>query len=236
MGELRRYFGRYIWFYALVVAAFTVGALFTTEAAEAMGQLSEDRERTTVILDPGHGGEDGGAVSCTGVHESRFNLEIGLRLNDLLHLLGHQTVMTRREDVAVHSGGDTVVARKASDLKNRVKLVNSTANSLLLSIHQNQFSDGRYSGAQVFYSPGAASKALAEQTQARLIANTDPDSRRQAKPSKGVYLMEHIACPGILVECGFLSNPREEALLRTAEYQKKLSCILCGALSQYMLP
>ncbi len=115
-----------------------------------------------------------------------------------------------------------------------VELVNETPEALLLSIHQNQFSDGKYSGAQVFYAPTAGSQALAERVQALLIDTVNPGSRRACKPADGVYLMQHVGCTGILVECGFLSNAQEEAKLRTAEYQKELCCVIACAAAEYM--
>ena len=104
-----------------------------------------------IIIDPGHGGEDGGAISCTGVSESKLNLEISLRLNDLLNLLGYDTCLIRDSDISIHTKGETIAQKKASDLKERVRIVNETENAVLLSIHQNQFPDSRYSGPQVFF-------------------------------------------------------------------------------------
>ena len=108
-----------------------------------------------IVIDPGHGGEDGGAVSCTGRMESEYNLAISRRLDDLLHLLGYRTRMTRTSDVSIYTTGSTLAQKKVSDLKERVRIVNETGNALLVSIHQNQFSDSRYSGAQVFYAKTA---------------------------------------------------------------------------------
>ena len=118
-----------------------------------------------VVIDAGHGGEDGGATSCCGFLESDINLEISLRLNDLLNFLGHRTIMVRTEDVSVHTEGQTIAQRKVSDLKNRVQLVNETENALLVSIHQNYFADSRYSGAQVFCADSTGSRKLAEKIQ-----------------------------------------------------------------------
>lgn len=189
----------------------------------------------TVIVDAGHGGEDGGACSCTGALESELNLEIALRVNDLLHLLGRPTRMVRSTDVAVYSEGCTTIAqKKASDLKNRVKLVNETPNALLVSIHQNQFSESKYYGAQVFYAAHGDSRALAEQTQALLNTQVDTSNHRTATQTEAVYLLRSINCTGILVECGFLSNAAEEARLHEAKYQKKLAAAICGSVNCYL--
>lgn len=182
------------------------------------------------VIDPGHGGLDGGAVSCTGVLESHLNLRIALRLNDLLHLMGQQTVMTRTTDISLHTQGNTIAAKKASDLKQRVQCANKTENGVLVSLHQNQFSDSRYSGAQVFYGNVDGSQQLAETMQALFLRYLNPGSRRKAKPAESVYLMRHINHPGILIECGFLSNVQEEMLLRSEQYQKKLCAVIASAL------
>lgn len=187
-----------------------------------------------IVIDAGHGGEDGGATSCTGFLESTYNLEISRRLNDLLHFLGYETRMIRTDDVAVYTTGDTIARKKISDLKERVRITNNTENALLVSIHQNQFSDPRYSGAQVFHAKTEGSEELARQLQSALVASLNPGSNRKCKQSSGVYLMEHIQCTGVLIECGFLSNPQEEAKLRSSDYQKKLCCVIAATIDQYL--
>ena len=186
-----------------------------------------------VIIDAGHGGEDGGATSCTGYLESEINLSIALRLNDLCHLLGVDTVMIRTTDISVYTEGRTLAAKKASDLRQRVNIVNSCPNGILVSIHQNTFSDSRYYGAQVFYAGTNGSKELAERMQ-KQFNDVDSNASRQVKASSGVYLMQHIKNTGVLIECGFLSNPEEEAKLRNLEYQKRLCGILATALGAHI--
>lgn len=188
----------------------------------------------TIIIDAGHGGVDGGAISCTGVLESQVNLEIALRLRDLCHLLGYDTCMIRTDDVSIYTEGKTIAAKKASDLRQRVRIVNSTNRGILISIHQNTFPDSRYDGAQVFYAPTEGSRELADILQSAIVTAINKDSTRQSKPSSGVYLMQHIDRTGVLVECGFLSNPEEEAKLRSAEYQKRLCCVIASGLTQYL--
>ena len=221
-----------------IYAAVLVGCLciahFGSGAVTVMVENAPITDRTCIVIDPGHGGIDGGATSCSGVLESQFNLEIALRLEDIFHLLGYDTKLIRREDVSVYTTGQTIAQKKVSDLKNRVKLINETKNGILLSIHQNYYPDSRYSGVQVFCGNSEGSEALAKHLQASLVAGLNPGSRRQAKQGKGIYLLEHIQCPGALIECGFLSNPREEALLRDSAYQKKLCCVIGSALNRYL--
>ena len=184
-----------------------------------------------LILDAGHGGEDGGAVSVTGVPESRVNLEIVQKLRDTLALYGVDPVVLREEDVSLHDPeASTLREKKRSDLKNRVRAVEAVEGGTLLSIHQNSYPGSEYRGAQVFYAPTGGSRELAELLQTALREELQPDNDRQAKPiPESVYLMNHVSCPAVLVECGFLTNPEEEALLRDGGYQRQLAAVLAGA-------
>lgn len=221
-------------FYVLVFTGCLMLTIFGSRVITVMSESSPLEGRHCIVIDAGHGGVDGGATSCTGVLESAINLEIALRLNDVLRLLGYDTTMIRTTDESIYTQGETIAAKKVSDLKERVRIVNETDNPLLLSIHQNHFTDSKYSGAQVFYTSSSDSMALAKNLQAALVSSLNPGSNRQAKKVSGVYLMEHIDCTGILLECGFLSNPEEEAKLRSPEYQKKLCCVIGVAVSNYL--
>ena len=218
--------------YGLILSGFLAFSLLGNHAVSVFSENAVPG--CTVIIDAGHGGVDGGAVSCTGAYESHINLEIALKLDDLMHLLGISTIMVRDTDKSVYTQGETIAAKKISDIKERVRLVNSTPKALLVSIHQNSFSDHRYSGAQVFHNGTENSITLAKSLQVSLQENLDPSNNRKIKKSSGVYLMEHINSTGILVECGFLSNPREEALLRDPSYQKKLCSVIASAVAQYL--
>lgn len=205
-----------------------------SKAVTTIAENTPPVRKHQIVLDAGHGGIDGGAISCSGIPESQYNLEITLRLRDLFHLLGYKTIMIRTEDISIYTKGETIAQKKMSDLKERVRIVNETENAVLISIHQNTFSDSQYRGAQVFYADTEGSKQLATQMQAALVQSINPDSNRKSKQCKGIYLMEHIRRPGILVECGFLSNPEENVLLQTPEYQKKLSCVIVAASDSYL--
>lgn len=220
--------------YILVLSCFLLSGIAGGRMITVLSENAPLEDRKCIVIDAGHGGVDGGAVSCTGVYESNINLEISLRLEDLLHLLGVDTVMIRRTDCSVYTKGETIAAKKVSDLKERVRIVNNTENAMLVSIHQNRFADSRYSGAQVFYANTDGSEALAKTLQEALIKTVNPGSNRQIKKADGVYLMQHIRTTGILVECGFLSNPQEEAQLRTADYQKKLACVIASVCSGFL--
>ena len=220
--------------YIAVLTGFVLVAVLLSRIVLRVNQISPASGRMTVIIDPGHGLPDGGATSCTGVLESELNLEISLRLNDLLHLFGINTVLIRTDQNSVFTEGDTIASKKISDIRNRVARINNTENAILLSVHQNHFYDSKYSGAQVFYANNNDSELLAKKMQSDFVKYLNPGSKRKAKKSSGVYLMEHINCTGILIECGFLSNIQEESLLRSADYQKKLCAVIAISCNEYL--
>lgn len=189
----------------------------------------------TLIIDAGHGGEDGGAVSSSGTIESHINLEIALRVGALMDLYGIDHTLLRDSDRSLHDDGCvTLREKKVSDLHNRVDTIENTPNAVVMSIHQNIFSNSKYHGAQVFYAAHEDSLPFAQIVQSTLRAAVDPDNTRvPSAVTSSVYLMEHITCPAVLVECGFLSNPEEEALLTASGYQTKLAIALTAAYITY---
>jgi len=190
----------------------------------------------TLVIDPGHGGEDGGAVAADGTKESHLNWQIACRLKALADWLGVPSVMTRdSEEIIYPDSAGSTSARKIWDTRTRVETVNAIPEAVLVSIHQNKYpSAPSPRGAQVLYARGEDSHRLGEITHANLVAQLWPENRRVAAPAgKGIYLMQHISCPAILVECGFLSNPEETALLQTESYQSKLAVVLLASFLQY---
>ena len=189
------------------------------------------RGEVTLVIDPGHGGEDGGAVSVTGVPESRINLSIALKCEQVAGLYGLPTLMLRQEDVSLApEQAQTLREKKRADLQRRVELTQQSPGAWLLSIHQNKYDDRSSHGAQVFYRPDPDSQTWAQCTQALLCSSLDPNNHRKVKQiPKEIYLMSHITCPAILVECGFLSNPDEEQRLLQEDYQRRLAVVLIGA-------
>lgn len=230
----REYWVAMLPFYLLVTIIAVSIAKGGSQAVTTINQNLPIEREHRIVIDAGHGGVDGGATSCTGVLESAINLEIALRLNDLMHFLGYETVMIRTTDESVYTEGNTIAAKKVSDLKERVRIANSTEGAIVLSIHQNTFSSSRYSGAQVFWAENEQSRGLASSLQSALVAALDPSSRRVSKKASGVYLMEHIDCTGVLIECGFLSNPEDEAKLRSVRYQQQLCCVIAATVSSYI--
>lgn len=215
-------------FYLLAVIICVGAAGWASKAVNTAVQTNPIEREYTVVIDAGHGGIDGGATSCTGVLESHINLEIAKKLDDLLHLLGCSTVMIRTTDTSVYTEGNTIASQKVSDLKERTRIVNETENAILISIHQNTFSDSRYGGAQVFYADTDGSRQLAERMQVQLCQS------RSCKSAGSIYLLRNIKTTGVLIECGFLSNAEEEAKLRNSGYQQYICGIIATSLKEIM--
>ena len=223
----------YFVYLGVIVMLVTI-AIVSDRAVTAFYEKSTVPNRKTIVIDPGHGGIDGGAVSCTGVHESEINLAIAMRFKDLLNLMGIKTVMIRETDESIFTSGNTIAEKKVSDLKNRVRIANNLPGSILISIHQNYFTDSQYSGAQVFYGNREDSKALAELMQAEFKLTINTSSNRMCKKSAGIYILENVDNTAILVECGFISNFSEERRILDKEYQKKLSCVMASVCSRHL--
>ncbi|MEG1430667.1 MAG: N-acetylmuramoyl-L-alanine amidase [Oscillospiraceae bacterium] len=219
-----------------LLLAFTFGgglAVMKQKTAETIAPARFLSEQ--VIIDPGHGGEDGGAVSPRGTVESGINLAVALKLDGVFGLYGVDSMLLRDTDSSTHDAtAQTLHEKKVSDIHNRVARIEAVPNATVISIHQNMFPGAKYHGAHVFYANGLLSMPLAAAVQDALRLALNPENHRQAAPiSKDVYLMNHISCRAILVECGFLSNPQEDALLQTAEYQTKLATTIAGAYLQF---
>lgn len=188
----------------------------------------------TIVIDAGHGGFDGGAVSKNGTAEKDINLAIALQLKELAERDGWNVVMTRTEDVGLDEGDDErkrIRTRKTEDLRNRKELIDRTKPMLAVSIHLNSFQEDRsVRGAQTFYPSRAAqesiveeSKRLAEAIQSNLISGLDDGTKREALGKRDVLLLKDPTVPTVIVECGFLSNAADEENLKNAEFQRKLS-------------
>lgn len=195
-------------------------------------------ESKLIIIDAGHGGIDGGAVGQNNIIEKDINLAIAKKLETMLTSCGFEVIMTRTDDNMVGenlSENSTIRQKKVSDIKSRVSLINSHPNAVVLSIHQNLFSESKYCGAQMFYSTkNAESKVLATFLQNRFSTMLQTDNERKEKAvADNIYLMNHISVPAVLVECGFISNAIDAANLSDDEYQNKISFVIYAALCDY---
>ena len=217
---------------ACVSVIFLAGSRKLSVPAAGMGQEG----CRTVVIDAGHGGQDGGAAAPDGTVESAVNLAVSLRLEQLLRFAGVPTEMTRREDTMVCDPGlETMRQRKVSDIHNRAALVNGTPDAVLLSIHQNSLPSSPVTyGAQAFHNRQAGAEALAQVMQDGLneVVNTHRAKEIRQIPDS-IYLMNHVTAPAVLVECGFLSNPEEAARLRQADYQMTLAVTIAAGYLQW---
>ena len=216
----------------VVAAAALCGALLLTArpgAAAVSGSASPQR---AVILDAGHGGADGGAVSDSGVAESGLNLAITLRLADVLTFCGYEVLLTRTGEAALcDDPAATLRQQKVSDTKKRVEIINRCADARLISIHQNSYPEAEISGPQVFYyGSSEMSKKLAEAIQAQLIVDLQPPKEREIKTGNDLYILKNSQCPGVIVECGFLSNPTECENLQNPQYQQAVATAIARAI------
>ena len=218
-------------FLAFSIFFFTFSPIICNNPISPAAELVHVNNKKIPILDAGHGGEDGGAVSFSGIPESKINLEIVQKMNDILCFYGDIPILLRKEDISLHnSQAKTLREKKVSDLKNRASTANSVPNGVLISIHQNTYPNENYSGGQTFYANTDGSQALARHVQTTLKHNLQVKNERECKAIPDtVYLMNHVMCPAILIECGFLTNRAEEQLLLNSSYQKKLAMTLSSA-------
>ncbi len=178
----------------------------------------------TVLIDPGHGGFDGGAVAEDGTTEKHLNLAISLCLRDMLYVCGVPVEITRQTDVGLEDETAAAVRdKKVSDMRQRLSMYN--ASSVVISIHQNHFSIPKYSGTQLFYSTKHPdSVVLAQCIRESVVGWIQPQNTRELKSATdGIYLLYHATQPTVLVECGFLSNPEERDKLKTPAYQQQMA-------------
>lgn len=223
-----------LFFCAILGALMLLG--FKT-APSANEPAFADEALPTVIIDAGHGGEDGGAIGFGDVYEKDLNLSIALMLSDILKLNGINTVLTRSEDILLYDkNSDYQGQKKVQDLATRRKIAESYENAIFVSIHMNAFPEEKYSGLQVYYSKNEpSSKALAENIQDITKELLLPENNRKCKEAgKNIYLLDRLECPAVLVECGFLSNKEECARLSEREYRQKLALCLASAVTKYV--
>lgn len=217
-------------------AALALALVVGMRGGSMVQAIAQNRAARTLVIDAGHGGFDGGAVGSSGTSEQDINLSIAQRVQALAEFFGVHTAMTRTDENALgYDPSRSVRENKIADIKAREQFVQETSNPVFLSIHLNKFSDARYHGAQVFYSPSHPdSRALAEQMQETLAEGCDPANNRQAKQAEStIYLMKKLECPAVIVECGFLSNPEEEQRLSDTEYHKKLAASIVTGYLRY---
>ena len=215
----------------LMIAAAMVAITAVSVLRERWPTLVSTTQHTLVI-DPGHGGFDGGAISDDGSKESDINLAIGLKMRTLAELVGLNTVMTRSDDSA---RTDYASYSEHEDLVLRTAIANNTPGAILVSVHQNDFPTGQPSGAQVLYAASPGSEDLGKTMHGNLIRLLDPQNRRVAAPApKSLYITSHVNCPAVLAECGFMSNNFEVEKLNSESYRGMLALVMVGSVLQYL--
>lgn len=209
-----------------------------TEKGALPVSLSDfDKEKPIIVLDAGHGGIDGGCTSADGVPEKGINLDILLKLRDILEVNGYEVEVTRDTDRSIHDEGvEGIAAQKSSDMDNRLEIFNKNSNAVCVSIHQNQFTDPKYSGAQMFYSgSNSSSEELARAMQLRFKELLQPDNEREIKLcGKELFLCYYSENPTVMVECGFMSNPDEAAMLNNDEYRSKIAMTIFSGINDFV--
>lgn len=213
--------------FLMISAALNIKVSVSSESVKSM---------PTIVIDAGHGGEDGGAVSESGMLEKDINLSIANDTSALFYLLGFDVTQTRKTDIALDNGEDTIRKRKVSDMKKRLEIFNSSKENTIISIHQNKFSESKYHGTQIFYSPNnPKSKQLADSIKYSVKSLLQPDNERECKKAdSGIYLLKNTNNPAVIVECGFISNGEECKNLLDSQYQKQMAySITAGFLSYY---
>ena len=220
----------------LFALLITVTAYIITEFKHTSETSGRIHNIDTVIVDAGHGGEDGGAVALDGSAEKDYNLNIAVKLRDILSLYGFNVIMTRTEDIMTCDDKlETLRQRKVSDIHNRFMITEKYPDSIFVSIHQNKFSDTAQKGTQVFYSGNNfKSKILADKIQETITQNLQPDNRRITKKSgTEIYILYHSKIPSVLVECGFISNKNDLNNLKDDSYRTQLAVLIAEGILKY---
>lgn len=187
-----------------------------------------------IVIDPGHGGIDPGKIGVGESLEKEINLSIAMHTKKVLEEEGYGVILTRSDGDGLYA--DTDRNKKASDMKKRCEIIENAGADIVISIHQNSFTDSEVSGAQVFYyRHSKEGKLLADCIQQNLIKMVDNSNTRVSKANEDYYMLLHTKCPAVIVECGFLSNPAEEKLLLSEEYQKSIARAITAGIKDYFL-
>lgn len=226
---------------AAVIAVFCVCAgviLYAKNKLEETVSVSAvPHNDTVIVLDAGHGGMDGGCSTADGKTEKGINLNILLSVRDMARFFGYNVEATRIKDISIHDSGVTGIRnQKVSDMENRLELFNKYSNSVCVSIHQNTFSDPKYSGAQMFYSDkNEESERLASIMQSKFVENLQPSNERETKLcGSELYLCYFCNNPAVMVECGFLSNAEEAAKLTDEAFQEQVAFTVFSGINEFV--
>ena len=197
------------------------------------GTLKSDTDGYTIVIDPGHGGVDPGMLGVNNTVEKELNLAVSYMLEDELENQGMTVVLTRTTDDGLYL--ETDKNKKIADMKKRCEIITESDAQMVVSIHQNSFSDSNVCGAQVFYyKHSEKGKVLAQCIQDSIKENVDPTNDRKIKANDSYYMLIHTPCPTVIVECGFITNYEEAKLLVSEEYQKKVAQAIALGIKDYI--
>lgn len=222
----------------VVLLLITIFSLNIGQKDKAVILTKDEGVQKTIILDPGHGGEDPGAVSdYSGLKEKDATLAISLKAKELLEAKGYKVIMTREEDKLEYDPDlKNIVKKRMQDLERRKRIMDESGADLAVSIHLNKFQETQYHGAQAFYPPGSdEGRKLAISIQKTIKEMVDPENRREAlEQARPMIILKDYKIPTAIVECGFLSNKEEEKKLATEEYQNKLAEAIVEGIIRYL--
>lgn len=219
----------FVIFLCLAITLFTTDLFQHTSSSNISVKKTSD---SVIVIDAGHGGSDPGKIGVAGTQEKNINLKIALYLKEILEAQDMKVLLTREKDEELSTDSSK---RKISDMKERVSLIEKNKADIVVSIHQNSYTDPKIYGAQCFYyTPLEEGKTLAAILQEQIISSTNQTKIREIKGNEDYYLLKHSKVPTVIVECGFLSNPKEEQLLLKEEYQRKMAWAIHLGIVKYL--
>ena len=219
--------------FGLIPSAKKAGeVLGTSVKPAAMNENGHPPDKINIVIDPGHGGIDPGKIGVSGSSEREVNLAISMITGEMLTERGYNVFFTRNDDNGLYDESD--VNKKAADMRKRCAIIEEADADVVISIHQNSFTDSDVCGAQVFYyTHSAEGKKLAGIMQESFKEFVDPGNARECKANDSYYMLIHTPCPTVIVECGFLSNPKEEEQLNDNAYRNKIALAITEAVEKY---
>ena len=221
--------------FVLGIFVFALGFAFISDQKESVPTVSLPVSGKTIVIDAGHGKPDEGAESRSGTTEAETNLKIALKLQNLLEQSGCSVILTRSDENGIYDiDSKTLRQKKISDIRNRVKIGNESSANAFVSIHLNKIPQQQYDGWQTFFNAqNSEGQKLAVSIQKNLNDAIQRENNRVAKSIENIYIVKHVEIPTAIVECGFLSNPKEEKMLLDDEYQNKLAWGIYNGIIDY---
>lgn len=209
----------------VIIAAAVIVLTAITSGAVATRVYTDNKNTISVVVDAGHGSPDGGAVGFSKTEEKDINLSIAKKLCEVLEGKGIRVIMTRKEDSGIwDEDAKTIREKKVSDMNNRLEIMKKSKADLFLSIHMNSFSDSVANGLRVFYDKNhPEGEEIAKKIQDSICKITGAEGQSIKTADSKLFLMKNPPMPSILIECGFISNPKEEEKLKNDEYQSEIA-------------